>query len=208
MEIEGSLFLVGLCPGLSKYLGAQWEPHHLSGKAKRGPPKVYQSQLRLLRGTGDFKGQIPVPMCNRHQDKARAPTTAGLCCLFRWDGPDSHQYLLQQRTGEGGQGPEEGEKERYKACPDAGHPPGQLYGKPWVLEGGKCLISRQVEHWAKECPTMTSLLNWLATNTIIWDIGQYSALGTQEPQGQLPSLPSWWFNRTKAAHCSQPTYHR
>ena len=152
MEIEGSLFLVGLCPGLSKYLGAQWEPHHLSGKAKRGSPKVYQSQFRLLRGTGDFKGQILVPMCNRHQDKARAPTTAGPCCFFRWDGPDSHQYLLQQRTWEGGQGPEEGEKERYKACPDAGHPPGQLYGKPWVLEEGKCLICRQAEHWAKECP--------------------------------------------------------
>ena len=39
------------------------------------------------------------------------------------------------RTGEGGQGPGEGEKERGKACPDAGRPPGKPYGKPQVLEG-------------------------------------------------------------------------
>ena len=37
-------------------------------RLKRGPPKVYQSGLRLLRGTGDFKGQIPVPMCIRYQN--------------------------------------------------------------------------------------------------------------------------------------------
>ena len=29
----------------------------------------------------------------------------------------------------------EGEKERDKACPDAGRPPGKPYGKPQVLEG-------------------------------------------------------------------------
>ena len=39
------------------------------------------------------------------------------------------------RTGEGGQGPGEGEKERDKACPDAGRPPEKPYGKPRVLEG-------------------------------------------------------------------------
>ena len=26
--------------------------------------------------------------------KGQAATAAGPCCLFRWDGPDSHQYLL------------------------------------------------------------------------------------------------------------------
>ena len=34
------------------------------------------------------------------------------------------------RTGEGGQGPGKGEKERGKVCPDAGCPPGKPYGKP------------------------------------------------------------------------------
>ena len=55
---------------------------------------------------------------------------------------------------------------------------------------------------------MTSLLEWLATNAINWDIGWHSALGTQEPQGQVPSLPSRWFKRTEAARSSQPTCHR
>ena len=51
---------------------------------------------------------------------------------------------------------------------------------------------------------MTSLLKQLATNAINWDIGQHSALGTQEPQGQAPSLPSQCFNRTEAANLASP----
>ena len=47
---------------------------------------------------------------------------------------------------------------------------------------GKCLICRQAGHWAKECPNRDKSPRM--------DIGQHSALGTQEPQGQLPSLPS------------------
>ena len=137
MEIEGSQLVVGLCPSLSSNSGAQRESHCLSGKAKRGPPKVYQSGLRLLWGTGDFKGHIPFLMCIRHQDKVTTATAVEPCCLFRWDGPDSHQDLLLQRTEEGGQVPGKGEKERDKACPDAGCPPGKPYGKPWVLEGQK-----------------------------------------------------------------------
>ena len=73
---------------------------------------------------------------------------------------------------------------------------------------GKCLICRQAGFRPKSVQTMTSLLKWLATNTIIWDIGWHSALGTLEPQGQVPSLPSRWFNRTKAARSSQPACHR
>ena len=43
--------------------------------------------------------------------------------------------IFYNRTGEGDQGPGKGEKERDKACPDAGHSPGKPYGKPQVLEG-------------------------------------------------------------------------
>ena len=39
------------------------------------------------------------------------------------------------RTGEGGQGPGKGEKERDKTCPDSGHPPGKPYGKYQVHKG-------------------------------------------------------------------------
>ena len=58
-------------------------PISFFGKAKRGPPKVYQSGLRHLQGTGDFKGQIPALMCIRHLDKVTIATAAGPCCLFR-----------------------------------------------------------------------------------------------------------------------------
>ena len=44
---------------------------------------TYQSGLRHLRGTGDIKGQIPIPVWIRHQDKVTTATAAGLCCLFR-----------------------------------------------------------------------------------------------------------------------------
>ena len=67
---------------------------------------------------------------------------------------------------------------------------------------GKCLICIQAGHWAKSVQTVTSLLKQLATNAISWDIGQHSALRTQEPQGKVPSLPSRWFNITEAARSS------
>ena len=56
---------------------------------------------------------------------------------------------------------------------------------------GKCLICRQEGRTGpKSVQTVTSLLKQLATNAINWDTGQHSALRTQEPQGQVPSLPS------------------
>ena len=48
---------------------------------------------------------------------------------------EAQLYLLQQRTGEGGEGPGKGEKKRDKACPNAGYLPGKPYGKSQVLEG-------------------------------------------------------------------------
>ena len=60
--------------------------------------------------------------------------------------------------------------------------------KPEYLKNktqGKCLISRQVEHWAGDkSPKMAF---YQSHN---WDTGWHSALGTQKPQGQAPSFPS------------------
>ena len=136
MEIEGSLLLVGLFPVSTITQEPNKNPIAFLERLKEAlPPKVYQSGCRLLQGTGDFKGQIPVPICIRYQNLVTAATAAGPCFLFRGDDPDSHQYLLQQRTGEGGQGPGDGEKEKDKTCPDAGRSPGKPYGTPRVLEG-------------------------------------------------------------------------
>ena len=141
-------------PGLINNSGAQQEPHCLSEKAKRGLPKVYQSELRLLQGTDDFKRQILVPMCIRHQDKSyNTYSSRTLLPLYmRW----SRQWPIPFKTeNRKSQGPGKGEKKRDKACSDAVCPPGKPYHKPQLLEDraqGKCLACRQAGHWAKECP--------------------------------------------------------
>ena len=108
------------------------------------------------------------------------------------------------RIIEGSQCPGKGEKQRDKACPDAGHPPRTPYG---FLEGQGIRQMPNLDRWdigLRSVQTMVSLLKWLATNAINWDIGWHSALRTQKPQGQAPSRPSRWFNRTEVAHSSQP----
>ena len=132
-------------------------------------------------------------MCIRY--KVTTATAAGLSCLFRRDGPDSHQYLLEHRTREGGQSPEKGEKERDKSHPDAGCPPGKPYGKPQVLEGwgtDECLICIQVGHWTKECPNYGK-----PPKTACYkchQLGHWEALCPGDPRVscQVPSLPSHW----------------
>ena len=66
--------------------------------------------------------------------------------------------------------------------------PESLKDKAW----GKCLILDRWDIGPKSVQTVTSLLKQLATNAINWDTGWHSALGTQEPQGQVTNLPSWW----------------
>ena len=139
-------------PGLSNNSGAQQEPHCLSRKARRGPPKVYQSILRLLRWSGDFKGQIPVPVCIRHQDKVTTATAAGLPLDEMVQTATNTFY---NRTGEGGQGPGKGEKERRHAQMLAALQ-GSPMANPEFLKGkapGKCLICRQTRHWSKQSPS-------------------------------------------------------
>ena len=82
MEIEGSLLAVGLCPVSAITQESNENPIAFLERL-RGPPKVYQSGLRLLQGTGDFKGQIPVPVCIRHKNKVTTATASEPCFLFR-----------------------------------------------------------------------------------------------------------------------------
>ena len=142
MEIEESLLVVGLCLVSAITQEPNENPNTFLGRLKRVPPKVYQSGLRLLQGTGDFKGQISVPMCIRHEDKiTTAAVTVSLDEMIQ-----TATSNIYDRTGEGDQVPGKGEKEGNKACPDAGRPPRKPYGK--------CQICRQVGHWAKECSNL------------------------------------------------------
>ena len=70
---------------------------------------------------------------------------------------------------------------------------GSPMANPESLKGkgpGKCLNCRQGGHWAKSVKKVTSVLKRLAMSAFNWDIGWHFALGTQEPPGQAPSLPT------------------
>ena len=84
---------------------------------------TYQSGLTLLRGTGDFKGQIPVPVWIRHQDKVTTATAAGPCCLQMRQSRQSPIPFITENNRRARPRP------RDKACPDSGCPPGKPYGK-------------------------------------------------------------------------------
>ena len=55
---------------------------------------------------------------------------------------------------------------------------------------GKCLICRQTGNWAKGCPNHGKSPKMACYKCYQLGHWGHSALGTQEPQGQVPSLPS------------------
>ena len=83
MEIEGSLLIVGLCPVSAVTQEPNENPIAFLQRLKEALQKFTTLDFRLFQGTGDFKGQIPVPVCIRHQDKVTTATAAGPCFLFR-----------------------------------------------------------------------------------------------------------------------------
>ena len=69
IEIEGSLLVVGLCPVSAITQEPNENPIAFLETLKEALQKFTNLDLlRLLRGTGDFKGQIPVPMYIRYQN--------------------------------------------------------------------------------------------------------------------------------------------
>ena len=77
MEIKGSLLVVGLCPVSAITQESSENPIAFLESLKEALQKF--TNLDLDSYEGDFKGQITVPMCTRHQDKATTSTTAGPC---------------------------------------------------------------------------------------------------------------------------------
>jgi len=77
MEIKGSLLVVGLCPVSAITQESSENPIAFLESLKEALQKF--TNLDLDSYEGDFKGQITVPMCIRHQDKATTSTTAGPC---------------------------------------------------------------------------------------------------------------------------------
>ena len=69
IEIEGSLLVVRLCPVSAITQEPNENPIAFLETLKEALQKFTNLDLlRLLRGAGDFKGQIPVPVCIRYQN--------------------------------------------------------------------------------------------------------------------------------------------
>ena len=83
MEIEGSLLAVGLCSVSAITQEPSENPIAFLERLKEALRKFANLDLDSYEGQVIFKGQIPVPMCIRHQDKVTTATAARPCCLFR-----------------------------------------------------------------------------------------------------------------------------
>ena len=77
MEIEGSLLAVGLCSVSAITQEPSENPIAFLERLKEALRKIANLDLDSYEGQVIFKGQIPVPMCIRHQDKVTTATAAG-----------------------------------------------------------------------------------------------------------------------------------
>ena len=85
--------------------------------------------------TGDFKGQIPVPMCIRHQDKVTTATAAGSAASLDEMVQTATNTFYNREQEREVKAQERERRKEIRTCLDAGRPPGKPYGKSQVLEG-------------------------------------------------------------------------
>ena len=125
MEIKGSLLLVGLCP----VSAITQEPNE--------NPIAFLAFLKVSKKFTNLdldyhQGQVILK--DKFLSQCASDIRIKLQQLQQQDPAASLDEMVQiatntfyNRTGEGGQGPGKGEKERDKSCPDAGCPPEGLW---------------------------------------------------------------------------------
>ena len=113
------------CAQSSNNSKVQQEPQCLSGKSKKALQKFANLDL------DSYKGQVILK--DKFLSQCASDIMIQLQQLQQKDSAPSLDEMVQtvtntfyNRTGEGGQGPGKEDKERDKACPDAGH----LQGSP------------------------------------------------------------------------------
>ena len=133
MKTEGSLLAVGLCSVSAITQGFNKNPIAFLERLKEALQKFTNLYL------DSYEGQVILK--DKFLSQCASDIRIKLKQLQQQDPASSLAEMIQtatntfyNRTGEGGQGPGNGEKESDKACPDTGRPPGKPYGKPRVLK--------------------------------------------------------------------------
>ena len=129
METEGSLLLVRLCPVSTITQEPNDNPIAFLERLKEALQKFTNLDLDSYEGQvilkDKFLSQCASDIRIKLQQLQQQYSTAFLDEMIQ-----TATNSFYNRTGEGGQGPREGEKKRDKPCLDAGRPPEKPYGKP------------------------------------------------------------------------------
>ena len=105
--------------------------------------------------TGDFKGQIPVPMCVRHQNKVTTATAAGSAASLDETVQTATNTFYNREQEKEAKAQEREKRKETRHAQMLATLQGSPMANPESLKDkaqGKCLICRQMGQWAKECP--------------------------------------------------------
>ena len=94
METEGSLSVVGLCLVSAIIQEPNENPFGFLESLKEALQKFTNLDLDSYKGQVILKDKFLSQCATDIGIKLPSVTAAGPCCLFRWDGLDSHQYFL------------------------------------------------------------------------------------------------------------------
>ena len=129
METEGSLLVLGPCPGSLITQESNENPTAFLASLKEALQKFtslyldsYEEQVILKdKLLSQWASDIRIKLQQLQQQNPAASLDEMV---------QKATNTFYNRTGKGGQGPGKGEKERDKACPDVDCLPGKLCGKP------------------------------------------------------------------------------
>ena len=129
METEGSLLVLGPCPGSLITQESNENPTAFLASLKEALQKFTSLDLDSYEGqmilNDKFLSQSASDIRIKLQQQQQQDPACSLDEMVQ-----TATNTFNNRIGEECQGPGKGEKERDKPCPDAGRPPGKPYGKP------------------------------------------------------------------------------
>ena len=193
METERSLLLVGLCPVSAITQEPNENPIAFLERLKEALQKFTNLDLDSYEGRvilkDKFLSQCASDIRIKLQQLQQQDPAASLDEMVQT--ATNTFYNKEQEREAKAQEREKGIEKRHAQMLAA------LQGSPMAnpvsfkdKAGCKCIIYKQVGHWAKECPNRDKSPKTDCSKCHQLDIERHSAFRIQELQGQAPSLPS------------------